>query len=83
MCPSRASFSHEPVLPFKRLLRRLLGFRHATEDTRVFLPSRVSLACLVLPWPLITFKLLLLKFSSVGVIVGDNDDDDDDDDDCA
>ena len=78
MCPSRASFFHEPVFPFKRLLRRLLGFRHATEDTRVSLPSRVSLACLVLPWPLITFKLLLLRFSSEGVIVGDNDDDDDD-----
>ena len=58
------------MFPFKRLLRRLLGFRHATEDTRVSLPSRVSLACLVLPWPLITFKLLLLRFSSVGVIGG-------------
>ena len=70
MCPLRASFFHEPVFPFKRLLRRLLGFRHATENTRVSLPSRVSLSCLVLSWPLITFKLLLRRFSSVGVISG-------------
>ena len=68
------------MFPFKRLLLRLLGFRHATEDTRVSLPSPVSLACLVVSCPLITFKLLLLRFSSVGVIVGDDDDDDDDDD---
>ena len=50
-----------------------------SDTRRVF--CRVSLACLVLSWFLITFKLLLLRFSSVGVIVGDNDDDDDDDDD--
>ena len=70
--PSHALFFHGSSLLSSACYVGYWG----SDTRRVF--CRVSLACLVLSWFLITFKLLLLRFSSVGVIVGDDDDDDDD-----